>query len=71
MYVCLCHAVTDRAIEEAAARGVRTFKELSFSTGCGTQCGTCARSAREILQLACSRQTQTPQEAMTQGLNAA
>jgi bacterioferritin-associated ferredoxin len=48
MYVCLCHAVTDRAIYEAVERGVSTYSELSFSTGCGTQCGSCARTARQM-----------------------
>ena len=52
MYVCLCHGVTDHAIREAVDRGVSTFKELSLNTGCATQCGSCAGTAREILEKA-------------------
>ncbi len=50
MYICLCHAVTDRAIVDAVDRGVRSYSELSFSTGCGTQCGSCAKTARQIFK---------------------
>jgi bacterioferritin-associated ferredoxin len=49
LYICLCHGVTDSAIREAARNGVRSFKELSFSTGCGLQCGSCAKQARAVL----------------------
>lgn len=48
MYICLCHAVTDKAIYEAVDRGVDSYSELAFNTGCGTQCGSCARTARQI-----------------------
>ena len=50
MYVCLCNKVTDHDIREAAADGVRTFRELSFRTRCGTQCGSCVPLARSLLQ---------------------
>ncbi len=49
MYVCICHAVTDHAIEQAAEEGVRSMKELTFKTGCASQCGSCATSAQEVL----------------------
>jgi len=49
VYICLCHGVTDSAIREAVSNGVRTFRELSFSTGCGLQCGSCATQARALL----------------------
>lgn len=48
MYICLCHAVTDHAIREAVERGVSTYRELSFATGCGMQCGSCAKTARQL-----------------------
>jgi len=50
MYVCICNAVTERAIREAAASGVRTLSELSRRTGCSDCCGTCADVARQILE---------------------
>jgi len=49
MYVCLCNAVTERAIREAANDGVRTLAELSRRTGCADCCGSCADLAAEIL----------------------
>ena len=49
MYVCICNAVTERAIREAAASGVRTLSELSRSTGCADCCGSCSDLASEIL----------------------
>jgi len=49
MYVCICNAVTERAIREAAASGVRTLSELSRRTGCSDCCGSCADLANEIL----------------------
>ena len=49
MYICICHAVTDSAIREAVDRGVGNFRDLSFETGCGTQCGSCVKLAREVL----------------------
>lgn len=52
MYICLCHAVTDRSIHEAVDRGVNSYSELAFATGCGTQCGSCAKTARQIFQQA-------------------
>ena len=60
MYICLCHAVTERSILEAVDRGVSTYRELSFSTGCGTQCGSCARAARQLFEQALSERNQIP-----------
>ena len=50
MYVCICNAVTERTIREAAASGVRTLAELSRRTGCSDSCGTCADVAQQILE---------------------
>lgn len=52
MYVCICNAVTDRSIREAAREGARTFAELQRRTGCGDCCGSCEDLAREILDAA-------------------
>jgi len=49
MYVCICNGVTDRAIREAAANGVRTVAELRQHTGCGDGCGSCSDVAADIL----------------------
>ena len=50
MYVCICNAVTERMIREAARTGVRTLTELSRRTGCADCCGSCADLASEILE---------------------
>lgn len=49
MYICLCHAVTDRDLREAVRDGARNIQDLSYRTGCGTQCGSCVQQTREIL----------------------
>ncbi|MGB8378964.1 MAG: bacterioferritin-associated ferredoxin [Rhodanobacteraceae bacterium] len=49
MYVCICNAVTDRAIHQAVREGVTTVDELSRRTGCGDCCGSCVDLAGEML----------------------
>lgn len=49
MYVCICNAVTDHQIRQAAAEGVSSLAELSERTGCSDCCGTCAPLAGDIL----------------------
>ena len=49
MYICICNAVTDSAIRDAVEDGARTLRELSFRTGCSTQCGRCVWRAREVM----------------------
>jgi len=56
MYVCVCNAVRDRDLREAAASGCRSFKELQARTKVATCCGRCAPMAREILNEALDRQ---------------
>lgn len=55
MYVCICNAVTDRQIREAADQGVSNMAELSRRTGCSDCCGSCADLASEILHAAVRR----------------
>ena len=55
MYVCVCHAVTDRQIREAAAGGARTLKDLRRDLNVTRDCGRCASCARDCLAEACSR----------------
>lgn len=50
MYVCVCQAVTDRQIREAAQEGARTLKDLRRDLGVTRDCGRCASCARECLQ---------------------
>ena len=49
MYICVCNAVTESEIRKAVSEGASNFNELSFATGCGTQCGSCVPLAREVM----------------------
>jgi bacterioferritin-associated ferredoxin len=50
MYVCICHAVTDHTIRDAAAGGVETLDHLAAVTGAGSCCGSCRPLALAILE---------------------
>lgn len=50
MYVCVCNAVSERAIRDAVEDGVRTFGELQAETGCGTCCGCCEPVAIQLME---------------------
>jgi bacterioferritin-associated ferredoxin len=60
MYVCVCNAVTDREIRDAAKLGARTLEDLSATLGVATCCRSCADCARDVLaealdaQVACT-----------------
>lgn len=56
MYVCVCKAVTDRQIREAALGGARTLKDLRRDLGVTSDCGRCASCAHQCLQEARSCQ---------------
>jgi bacterioferritin-associated ferredoxin len=49
MYVCICRAVTDGQIREAAEDGARHLRDLRQQLGVATGCGRCASQARDIL----------------------
>lgn len=52
MYVCVCHAVTDRQIHRAVEDGARTLKDLRRDLGVASECGRCAGCAKECLNQA-------------------
>lgn len=49
MYVCVCNAVSERAIRQAVANGTQTLEGLRMRTGCGTCCGCCEPMVEQIL----------------------
>lgn len=49
MYVCICHAVTDRQIRDAIARGATSLDDLTMSLGVGTGCGCCREIAANVI----------------------
>lgn len=50
MYVCVCKAVTERQIHEAAQGGARTLSDLRRELGVTIDCGRCASCARDCLK---------------------
>jgi bacterioferritin-associated ferredoxin len=49
MYVCICNAITDKQIRQAAESGVRDLRELQAELGVATNCGSCKETASQIL----------------------
>lgn len=49
MYVCLCTAVTDSEIREAADRGMHDLDGLTDALGVGACCGSCRETAQAII----------------------
>ena len=49
MYVCICNAVTDHDIRQAAEAGCTSLAELTMRTGAGSCCGSCTDTAAELL----------------------
>ena len=60
MYVCICNAVTDRAIREAAESGAHSFDQVRSATGCADCCGNCEDLASEIFHEAVARRLDLP-----------
>jgi len=50
MYVCICNAITDKQIRQAAESGVRDLWGLQAELGVATNCGSCKETAAEILR---------------------
>ncbi len=55
MWICSCHAVTDGMIKEFAKQHGCAWKKMTQELKVGTQCGTCAKSAKEILEQAAGK----------------
>ncbi|MBL8413201.1 MAG: (2Fe-2S)-binding protein [Propionivibrio sp.] len=50
MYVCVCKAITDHQIREAAQNGALTLDDLRRDLGIASECGNCAAYARQLLE---------------------
>ncbi len=57
MYVCVCNAITDRDVRQAAKAGVASVAELGRELGVATNCGSCAELAQSILDTHASSRT--------------
>ncbi|ADT70395.1 MAG: bacterioferritin-associated ferredoxin [Pseudoalteromonas tetraodonis] len=49
MYICLCHGVTDKKIEQTIDDGATTMRELTKELKVGSQCGKCCCCTKKIL----------------------
>ena len=51
MYVCLCNALTDRQVKQAAAEAGTTKQSSVYAAcGCRAQCGQCVRALVALLR---------------------
>lgn len=54
MYVCICNAVTDKAIKKAVNNGCNNFDKVCKKLDVGTCCGRCKSHAHEVVSEALS-----------------
>jgi len=50
MYVCLCNALTDTQVRDAACQGAGRPSEVQAACGCRAQCGNCAKVIQALLR---------------------
>jgi bacterioferritin-associated ferredoxin len=49
MYVCVCHAVSDRQIRECVDQGARSLFEVQCQLPVGSCCGRCQDTASQVV----------------------
>ena len=50
MFVCLCHGITDKQIQNAVReQGVGNVRELKQLLPVGSSCGTCVQMTQDII----------------------
>ena len=49
MIVCVCNAITEDELREAAKQGARTPEQAYAKLGCEPQCGSCLCYAQDLL----------------------
>ncbi len=58
MYVCLCNAITEKAVKDCARDGARSLDDLAAQLGVGTCCGRCRECARNLLDESCCQESE-------------
>lgn len=58
MYVCVCHAVTDRQIREAVNCGAESLSDVQQHVPVGGCCGRCQDTAQQIIEECVVRRVQ-------------
>ena len=61
MYVCVCHAVTDRDIREEVERGASSLFDVQCRLPVGSCCGRCEETARQVIDEQVARAPRRPQ----------
>ena len=49
MYVCVCHAVTDKEIRKAVDRGASSLFDVQNELPVGSCCGRCEDTAKSVV----------------------
>jgi bacterioferritin-associated ferredoxin len=60
MYICLCNAITERQIIQAAELGARSAEDLASGLGVGLGCGRCTSCAKTLLVETVARLASAP-----------
>ncbi len=50
MFVCVCHAVTDREVERAVEGGAKTREAVTRACGAGGDCGACHQTIEDMIE---------------------
>ena len=50
MFICICNAVTDKDIRQAARAGAKDLWALQEQLGVATNCGSCSQDALAIVE---------------------
>jgi len=66
MYICVCKAVTDKAIRNLVADGACSMRELKQCLGVGSQCGKCTPAAQDLLNRSLTEQMRIPCQMLEQ-----
>jgi bacterioferritin-associated ferredoxin len=56
LYVCICHAVTEREVRSHIVKGARTEDEIGLRCQAGTGCGSCLDRICDLLEEAAPTQ---------------
>jgi bacterioferritin-associated ferredoxin len=50
MWICICHAVTDREVNAAIASGAATREAVTTACGAGGDCGSCHHMIEQMIE---------------------
>ncbi len=67
MYLCLCLALTERQVEEAARNGVRSSRELYRVLDAKPSCGKCVPYVQQTLRRSVTNETASMRKASSVG----